>query len=159
MTRGGIEVVTAGLDDKPVKASRGMTLIPDVSLEQVLNESFDMIVLPGGLPGADHLNNDPRIHDLLKRMAAEGKFTAAICAAPKVLATAGLLDGRKATSFPGVLDQMDLPKVDIQMEPVVVDDKVATSRGPGTAMDFALELLQKLAGKKKRNEVEKALVR
>lgn len=159
MTRGGIEVVTAGLDDKPVKASRGMTLIPDVSLEQVLNESFDMIVLPGGLPGADHLNNDPRIHDLLKRMAAEGKFTAAICAAPKVLATAGLLDGRKATSFPGVLDQMDLPKVDIQMEPVVVDDKVVTSRGPGTAMDFALELLQKLAGKKKRNEVEKALVR
>lgn len=159
LTRGGIEVVTAGLDDKPVKASRGMTLLPNVSLDQVLNDSFDMIVLPGGQPGADNLNSDSRIHELLKRMAAEGKYTAAICAAPKVLADAGLLDGRKATSFPGVLDKMDLPRVDVQLERLVIDDKVMTSRGPGTAMDFALALVEKLAGKVKRDEVEKELVR
>jgi len=152
-------VVTAGLDDKPVKASRGMTLLPNVSLDQVLDESFDMIALPGGQPGADNLNSDPRIHDLLKRMAAQGKYTAAICAAPKVLATAGLLDGRKATSFPGVLANMDLPRVDVQLEPVVMDGMIMTSRGPGTAMDFALELVEKLAGKEKRDEVEKALAR
>jgi len=152
-------VVTAGLDDKPVKASRGMTLLPNVSLDQVLDESFDMIALPGGQPGADNLNSDPRIHDLLKRMAAQGKYMAAICAAPKVLATAGLLDGRKATSFPGVLANMDLPRVDVQLEPVVMDGMIMTSRGPGTAMDFALELVEKLAGKEKRDEVEKALAR
>jgi 4-methyl-5(b-hydroxyethyl)-thiazole monophosphate biosynthesis len=159
LTRGGIQVTTAGLDDKPVKASRGMTLLPDVNLDQVLDENFDMMVLPGGLPGADHLNSDPRIHDLLKRMALEGKYTAAICAAPKVLATAGLLNGRKATSYPGALDNLALPNVDILADPVVIDGKIMTSRGPGTAMDFALELVEKLAGKEKRDEVEKALVR
>jgi len=159
LTRGGIEVTTAGLDDRPVKASRGMTLLPDVSLDQVLNESFDMIVLPGGLPGADHLNKDPRIHKMLKRLALEGKYTAAICAAPKVLAAAGLLTGRKATSYPGALDKMALSGIDIRTEAVIVDDKVMTSRGPGTAMDFALELVETLAGKEKRDEVEEALVR
>jgi protein deglycase len=159
LTRGGIEVVTAGLDSRPVKASRGMTLLPETTIDAVMEQDFDMIVLPGGLPGADHLNDDPRIHQLLKRLSAEGKFTAAICAAPKVLATAGLLDGRKATSYPGALAGMDLPRVDVKLERVVRDDKVITSQGPGTAMDFALELVELLVGQAKRDEVEKGLVR
>jgi protein deglycase len=159
LTRGGVEVVTAGLDGRPVKASRGMTLLPETTIDTVMEQDFDMIVLPGGLPGADHLNDDPRIHRLLERLSAEGKYTAAICAAPKVLATAGLLDGRKATSYPGALAGMDLPRVDVQLERVVRDDKVITSQGPGTAMDFALELVELLVGKTKRDEVEKGLVR
>ena len=159
LTRAGIEVITAGLDDKPVKASRGITLIPDTTLGEVMEDSFDMIVLPGGLPGADHLNNDPRIHEILKRLASEGKHTAAICAAPKVLANAGLLDGHTATSYPGVLDKMDLTRVDVKLERVVTDGKVITSRGPGTAMDFALELIEKLEGRAKRDQVEAGLVR
>lgn len=136
-----------------------MTLLPDTTLADVMDQDFDMMVLPGGLPGADHLNEDPRIHQLLKRLNAEGRYTAAICAAPKVLASAGLLDGRKATSYPGSLAGMDLPRVDLQLERVVRDDKVVTSRGPGTAMDFALELVELLAGKEKRDEVEQGLVR
>ena len=160
LTRAGVEVVTAGLDDRPVKASRGMTLLPATTLERVLDESFDMMVLPGGQPGANNLNADPRIHQLLKRLNAEGRYTAAICAAPKVLADAGLLDGRRATSFPGALDGADFPRVDVQqLERVVRDDKVITSRGPGTAMDFALELIELLVDRAKRDEVEKALVR
>ena len=159
MTRGGIEVVTAGLDEQPVKASRGMTLVPDTTLDTVMDQAFDMMVLPGGLPGADHLNNDPRIHELLKRLHADGHYTAAICAAPKVLASAGLLNGRKTTSYPGALAGMDLPGLDLQQEAVVIDNKVVTSRGPGTAMDFALALVELLAGKPKRDEVEQGLVR
>jgi 4-methyl-5(b-hydroxyethyl)-thiazole monophosphate biosynthesis len=159
LTRAGIQVVTAGLDSRPVRASRGMTLLPDTTLDEVMEQDFDMIVLPGGLPGADHLNEDARIHQLLKRLNAEGRYTAAICAAPKVLASAGLLDGRKATSYPGALSGMDLPRVDLQLERVVRDDKVVTSRGPGTAMDFALELVELLVGKEKRDEVEQGLVR
>ena len=159
LTRAGVEVVTAGLDDSPVKASRGMTLLPATTLERVLDEPFDMMVLPGGQPGANNLNADPRIHQLLKRLNAEGRYTAAICAAPKVLADAGLLDGRRATSFPGALDVADFPQVDVQLERVVRDDKVITSRGPGTAMDFALELIELLVGRAKRDEVEKSLVR
>jgi 4-methyl-5(b-hydroxyethyl)-thiazole monophosphate biosynthesis len=136
-----------------------MTLLPDTTLVEVMHEKFDMMVLPGGLPGADHLNTDPRVHQLLKRLDQEGRYVAAICAAPKVLVTAGLLAGRKATSYPGAIVGMDLTQIDFQQEAVVKDGKVVTSRGPGTAMDFALELLELLVGKEKRDEVENGLVR
>ncbi len=157
LRRAGVGVVTAGLDDKPVRASRGMVLVPDTTLDQALKQEYDMVVLPGGLPGADHLNNDPRIRSLLTRMAASDRFTAAICAAPKVLASTGLLKGRRATSFPGVLDAFE--ELDYSSDPVVRDGKVITSRGPGTAMDFALELVEILAGREKRHQVEAALQR
>ncbi|MES9828587.1 MAG: DJ-1 family glyoxalase III [Candidatus Thiodiazotropha sp.] len=159
LTRAGIEVVTAGLKAGPVKASRGITLVPDTTLDAVMDQAFDMMVLPGGLPGADYLDADPRIHEMLKRLNQQGKFTAAICAAPKVLAGAGLLQGRRATSYPGVLDNMDLPQVDVQLERVISDDRVITSRGPGTAMDFALELIEQLSGRETRDQVEQGLVR
>ena len=159
LTRAGIEVVTAGLDDKPVKASRGMVLMPDHLLDDVIEQEFDMIVLPGGLPGADHLNNDPRIQQLVKKHYHQNKFTAAICAAPRVLATAGILDNKQATSFPGALDNFPAENMIYLEDPVVVDGNVITSRGPGTAMDFALILIEKLAGKAKREEVEIPLQR
>jgi 4-methyl-5(b-hydroxyethyl)-thiazole monophosphate biosynthesis len=133
--------------------------MPDSTLDSVMNDDFDMVVLPGGLPGADHLNADPRIHQLLERLSGEGRYTAAICAAPKVLAKAGLLDGRRATSYPGALAGLDLPQVNLIQEPVVRDGKVVTSRGPGTAMDFALKLIEILVGEAKRTEVEKGLAR
>lgn len=159
LRRAGIEVVTAGLAAGPVRASRGVVLLPDTTLDQVAGEDFDMIALPGGLPGADHLDGDPRIRQLLQRAAAAGRYTAAICAAPKVLASAGLLEGRQATAYPGVLDRLDLPKTEILQRAVVTDGHVVTSRGPGTAMDFALELIERLLGRRKRDEVEAALVR
>ena len=159
LRRAGIDVITAGLDEQPVRASRGVTLLPDMSLDAALQLEFDMIVLPGGLPGADHLRDDPRVIDLLKKMAAADRYTAAICAAPRVLAHAGLLDGKRATSFPGALDVDAIPGIDYQEAPVVMDDKVITSRGPGTAMDFALALIETLVGRRKRDEVEDGLQR
>ncbi len=124
-----------------------------------MDRDFDMLVLPGGLPGADNLNADPRIRELLKKLADSGRWTGAICAAPKVLASAGLLDGRHATSYPGSLDGSPVKDMVYEEKPVVIDGKVVTSRGPGTAMDFALTLIELLAGKGKRDEVEKALMR
>jgi 4-methyl-5(b-hydroxyethyl)-thiazole monophosphate biosynthesis len=159
MRRAGIEVVTAGLDEGPVTASRGVRLMPDTTLDEVFEQDFDMIVLPGGLPGADHLDRDPRIHGLLRRLSDAGGYTAAICAAPKVFASAGLLDGKQATSYPGVIDKMDLPATRVLEDAVVSDGKVVTSRGPGTAMDFALALIEKLLGKDRRDEVEAPLMR
>lgn len=159
LRRAGFDVVTAGLDEKPVRASRGTRLIPDVTLARALEHDYDMIVLPGGLPGADHLNADPRVHALLKRVAGQGGYTAAICAAPKVLADAGLLAGRRATSFPGVLAAMNLDDTTLVDEAVVVDGKVVTSRGPGTAMDFALELIERLSSRATRDKVEAGLQR
>lgn len=157
LRRAGIEVVTAGLKPGIVLASRGVQLVPDLSLDVALQEDYDMVVLPGGMPGASHLKQDARIIALLKKMAAAQKFTAAICAAPMVLAEAGILDGRRATSYPGFLDAM--PGVTVSSEAVVQDGKVLTSRGPGTAMDFALALVEALAGHEKRQQVEAALVR
>jgi len=157
LRRAGIGVVTAGLDDRPVRASRGTVLVPDVTLDEAAGQKYDMIVLPGGLPGADHLNDDPRIRGMLKAVAESGGFTAAICAAPKVLAGIGLLEGRRVTSFPGALDAFE--GFSYSDDPVVQDGKLITSRGPGTAMDFALTLIENLAGKHKRDEVEAALQR
>ncbi len=159
LRRAGIEVVTAGLEPGPVTASRGTVLLPDSTLDTVLEETFDMMVLPGGLPGALHLDEDPRVHQLLRRHHSEGRFTAAICAAPKVLANAGLLDGRSATSYPGAIIATDFPRVSLIDTPVVVDGKVVTSRGPGTAMDFALQLIELLVGRAQRDEVESKLLR
>lgn len=159
LRRAGIEVVSAGLQPGIVKASRGVQLVPDTLLDAVLHEDFDMIALPGGMPGAQHLKEDPRILALLKRMAQQGRYTAAICAAPTVLAEAGLLAGRRATSYPGFLDRIEVPGMAYQQDAVVRDGNILTSRGPGTAMDFALALIEVLSGKAKRDEVEAGLVR
>ena len=112
LVRAGVEVVSAGLVEGPIRASRGVVILPDTTLDEVLHLDFDMVVLPGGQPGADHLDRDPRIHTLLQKMSAAGKYTAAICAAPKILAHAGLLDGRRATGYPGTLENPELPAIE-----------------------------------------------
>ena len=158
LRRAGIQVITAGLEAGPVRASRGTVLVPDTTLDEALLNVFDMIVLPGGMPGSEHLKNDSRVISALQEQAAAGKYTAAICAAPMALHAAGLLEGKRATSFPGVID--DLPGTHhYSDERVVVDGRVVTSKGPGTAMDFALTLVELLAGKTKRDAVESELQR
>ena len=159
LRRAGVEVVAAGLKPGIVKASRGVQLVPDVTLDVALQDDYDMIVLPGGMPGATHLRDDPRIITLLRKMAAGGKYTAAICAAPAVLAAAGVLDGKSATSYPGFLDAAPASGMQYRNDAVVRDGRIVTSRGPGTAMDFALELVELLTGEAKRQAVEAALVR
>ena len=159
LVRAGVEVTSAGLQAGPIRASRGVVIVPDTSLDEALKHEYDMLVLPGGMPGAQHLDEDPRIAALLRRMADAGRYTAAICAAPKVLANAGLLKGREVTSYPGFVDKMELPDTRYSQEPVVQDGKIITSRGPGTAMDFTLTLIECLCGKDKRDMVEAGLQR
>lgn len=157
LRRGGVSVSLAGLTSGALRGSRGITLQPDTTLEAALNQEFDMIVLPGGQPGTSNLKADARVLKLVQKMNAQKKYVTAICAAPSVLATAGLLDGKRATSFPACLDSF--PNVNLQAAAVVEDGKIITSRGPGTAMDFALTLLERLVGAAKRVEVEAGLVR
>jgi 4-methyl-5(b-hydroxyethyl)-thiazole monophosphate biosynthesis len=159
MRRAGIEVVAAGLVEGPVKCSRGVVLQPDTTLDEALEHDYDMVVLPGGMPGADNLDDDPRIGELLKKMSSRGEFVAAVCAAPKVLANTGLLAGRLATSFPGFIDKMEVPDMTFSEDSVVQDGKIITSRGPGTAMDFALVLIENLMGRDVRDDVEDKLQR
>jgi len=159
LRRAGIEVVSAGIEAGPLTASRGVVLTPDTTLEDALKQNFDMVVLPGGGPGAERLAADGRLVALIQRMSQEGKYTAAICAAPKVLAQAGVLEGKQATSYPGVLASVGGGGAVISENPVVVDGTVITSRGPGTAMDFALQLIEILVDKPTRDDVETALQR
>ena len=159
LRRARIEVVTAGLEPGPVKASRGTVLVPDLDLDEALKQHYDMVVLPGGQPGATNLEKDARVLALLHTMAAADRYTAAICAAPKVLAVAGLLDGKRATSYPGSVDPAVFPSIRLDSQAVVRDGQVLTSRGPGTAMDFALALIEVLAGRATRDQVEAGLVR
>ncbi len=160
LRRAQIDVVTASLtEDLAVTASRGVTLLADTTLDAVLNDDFVMIVLPGGQPGTNNLNADLRIHQLLKRMAADDKWLAAICAAPLVLASAGLLNGFQATAYPGVLDADKWPQITLREDPVVIDVRRVTSRGPGTAMDFALTLIELLINSARREQIAVSLVR
>ncbi|MDO8350311.1 MAG: DJ-1/PfpI family protein [Gallionella sp.] len=157
LRRAGVSVTLAGLTAGALRGSRGVTIQPDTALDAVLHDSFDMIILPGGQPGTRNLQADQRVVNLVRQMAEQGKYVAAICAAPMVLATAGLLDGKQATCYPTSLDAF--PNVELQTTALAEDGHIITSRGPGTAMDFALLLAERLVGKAKRIEVEAGLVR
>jgi len=159
LRRADITVITAGLDDKAVICSRKTVIIPDTTLEQILDDEFDLIVLPGGLPGADNLRDDERIIQLIKKQSENNKTVAAICAAPMVLVKAGLLKNKKATSFPNVLSSLNLDNTEITEEAIVEDGNILTSRGPGTAMDFALHLIELLSGAESKAKISKQMVR
>lgn len=159
LRRAEIGVMTASLMEKTVKCSRGTFIVADTELDLVVASEYDMLALPGGLPGANHLMNDQRVQKILKDFSNNNKYTAAICAAPRALAAAGLLDNCKVTSFPGALDDLNIPGMNYCEQAIVHDKNIITSRGPGTAMDFALYLIELLSGKQKRIEVESALQR
>lgn len=158
LRRAGITVVVAGLKDGPVKGSRDTRVLPDAELDAVMDHDFDMIALPGGMPGVKHLHEDARVKTLLERYTQQDRYTAAICAAPSILADYGYLEGRQATSNPKFRSQVAVNGVNYLEDSVVSDGNIVTSRGPGTSIPFALALVEKLAGRDKRLEVESGLV-
>jgi DJ-1 family protein len=156
LRRAGIEVVLAALQPGPVTSVRKITVLPDTTIDAVSSDGFDMIILPGGQPGTDNLNNDPRTHRLLADFQAAGKLIGAICAAPIILAAAGLLSGRRATSNPTYSTRLDGAVYDDRT--VVIDGNIITSQGPGTAISFALAIVSRLAGERTAEEIAKAMI-
>ena len=156
LTRAGAKVVTAGLRPGPIKASRGLKLVPDTSLAQIKDQRFDLIVLPGGLPGSISLAEDPILHALLQDQDLHNRPFAAICAAPQALAVAGLLTQRTLTCFPGALDAFDCQWTNTGAA-IEIDRNLITGRGPGVAIDFALALVHQLFGAEKCAEVKQGL--
>lgn len=144
LRRAALDVVTAGVGTRDPLGAHGVLVRADVAVEDVLDAPADLVVLPGGMPGATHLRDSAVVQDLLARTCRRKARLAAICAAPIALGRAGLLAGRKATSYPGFASQ--LPCAEYLEDRVVVDGPITTSRGPGTAMDFALELVTQLKG-------------
>ena len=144
MRRGGIEVTVAYLDSELVLGANGIVVKGDISIDEVNANEFDMIVLPGGWEGTYNLADDERVQNLLREFNAKEKLVGAICAAPFALNRAGVLKD-EYTCYPSVEDEIkkDGYRDDKQ---VVVSQNIMTSRGPGTALCFGLEIVKRLQG-------------
>ena len=151
LRRAGAEVVVAGLQKRNVEGSHGIKMIADTVLDEVLEDSFDMIVLPGGVPGAPNLMDDPRIIQLLKDQAQAQKTSAAICAAPAVLEKAGLTSEKQVTSHPAWADRMTTAvHTGARVQQA---DLLVTGQAAGSAMEFSFKLIETLFGPEKVEEV------
>lgn len=160
LRRGGVEVTVAGLPDKsPVVCSRGVIICPDVGLCEVSSLSYDAVVLPGGLGGSKALAASQEVGKILKHHETCGKIIAAICAAPTALKSHCIGFGKNITSYPSTEKAMlEGDSYNYKQENVVVDGTLITSRGPGTAYQFALTLLEQLVGKQIACEVAKGML-
>ncbi len=156
LRRGGVEVVIAGLEEAPIPSARGVKIVPDISIDKLSADELDLVILPGGLPGVENLKKDPRVKKLIEEVRAKGKKCAAICAAPGALAAFGVLEGKRATIYPSLKDE--LKGAQVEEAPVVVDGDVITSQGPGTALPFAFKLLEILAGEEKAREIAQQML-
>lgn len=156
LRRAGAEVVVASIKDLTVRASRGVNLVADTTLESCINSSFDLIALPGGMPGAEHLRDSLALRQMLTLQHENKRLIGAICASPAiVLHHHGILKDHLATCYPSFQNQLDRVEVDL---PVVVDGHIITSQGPGTAFAFALSLVEQLWGENMKNEVADSMV-
>lgn len=157
MRRAGIAIETISINGtKQITSSHQVTFHADTTKDKADYNSFDGIVLPGGMPGTLNLGADETVNRVIRQFADSGKLVAAICAAPTVLGQANVLNGRKATCHPGFEDKLLGAKY--QRQPVVVDDNVITSRGMGTAIAFALEIVRYFLGDTAVEKVKKGLV-
>lgn len=154
LRRAGINVTTAGLPSSIVRGSRGVRIIADVKMDDVNFDKFDGMILVGGDPGWKNLSMSKRIIDAVQKYNGSKKTLAAICAAPCILAKAGILADRRATIYPGMERELPRPRSD----KVIADGHIITSQGPGTAVDFALKIVEMTVGKEKVAKVKRDIV-
>ncbi|SFW20094.1 4-methyl-5(b-hydroxyethyl)-thiazole monophosphate biosynthesis [Pseudomonas sp. NFACC19-2] len=158
LRRADIEVLVASIEERRmITCARGTRLTADAMLVDVLAQDFDLIVLPGGMPGAQHLADFEPLAERVRKQAKAGELFAAICAAPALaLQSYGVLRQRRMTCYPAFSDRLSgCTFVD---EAVVVDGNCITSQGPGTALAFALTLVEQLVGRGTRTDVAKAML-
>ena len=148
MRRAGITITTVSIKNtKQITTAHGITMLTDTTFREADFSDADMLVLPGGQPGTTYLGGFEPLTDLVKSFYNNGGKIAAICAAPTIFAEIGLLHGKKATAYPACMDGLgDAVKSE---EKVVIDGNITTSRGLGTAIDFALSLISQLLGQEK----------
>ena len=158
LRRANIEVTMASLDGQPVVGRSGITISADAKLDEVVNQAWDMLVLPGGLPNADLLKENPDVQKVAQVLARQGKYVAAICAAPAALAHFGLLDDKQATSHPCAQQTLEQHVHTYQPQAVVEDGAIITSRGAGTAVAFALHLVARLTDQQTADDIKAAIL-
>ena len=156
LRRAGVETLLVGISGREQTGSHNITVKTDVCAADLpLDTDFDMVILPGGMPGTDNIENSDVAQAFLRRAADENKYIAAICAAPKILGTKGLLKGKKATCYPGF--ESYLEGAEISNEKAVRSGNTITATGAGAANEFALKLIEALCGKGKADAIGKAV--
>ena len=157
LRRANIETVTIAIGGKrQVMGSHGIHVVADCVYEDMAFEELTGIVLPGGMPGTTHLKEHAGVVARVQEFARAGKLVAAICAAPGVLGDLGILKGKKAVCYPGFEER--LHGANVAYDKVAVDGNVTTSRGMGTAIPFALALVEQLVSKEKAEELKKGII-
>ncbi len=153
LRRAGLSVTTAGIPSTMLQGAHKMQMMADKKFDALDIREFDAIIFPGG-PGHTTLLKSEKVLNAIVDFDSRGKLVGAICASPVVLAKAGILSEKKATVFPGMEREIPRPRAD----KVVVDGNVITSQGPGTAIEFALRIVEKLASREKANQIRKDIV-
>ncbi len=155
LRRAQTQVIVASVSTLQITASRGTHLVADTLITDCTQQTYDMIALPGGMPGATNLGACGALIALLQDQQQNQRWIAAICAAPAVvLQPHGLLKGVRATCYPAMLEQLERPSHDR----VVIDQNVITSQGPGVALEFALTLAEILHGPAERHKLAQAML-
>lgn len=156
--RAGFRVIIAAVDGLTVKGSRGIKICADINIDDMQEVDFDACVLPGGSEGAANLSASAKVGAILKEMHNKRKLIAAICAAPAIVLSAlGILENKKATCYPGMQNKFDASTTYVNKD-VVIDDNIITSRGPATALLFAVTIVSKLSGEEKAAQLKKELL-
>ncbi len=153
LRRAEIDVTTVSITDTlEVAGAHNVKVSADKTIKEIDFNNFEVIVLPGGMPGAKNLNENETLKEHIKNFAENGKTIGAICAAPFILGNMRLLEGKKAAVYPGF--EPELFGAEVINEAVVVDENITTGRGPGKVFDFALELVEQIAGMGTRKKIE-----
>jgi len=157
LRRADVEVSVTGIKDGYATGAQNIVIRPDTTLEDIDEDDYDMVVLPGGTVGARNINKSREADLLIRKFAEEEKYIAAICAAPYVLAEKGILKGCMATSYPGFREKVEKDSEYVEAV-VVVDENIITSRGPATAAEFGFTLVELLVSEEKAEELREAML-
>jgi 4-methyl-5(b-hydroxyethyl)-thiazole monophosphate biosynthesis len=158
LRRAGEKVVTVGVTGQTVTGAHGIKVLADTTIEDVAAkaERLDMVVLPGGLPGADNLRENAIVREFIMRADRAGAYIAAICAAPRILGELGLVEGRYAVCYPGFEKYLRGAKPTTKS--VVCDGNIITGIGMGAAVEFALELVRVLVSEEESEKLRKGII-
>ena len=156
LRRADVDVTVASVNELEIKGAHEIKIISDKKINDCQNEIYDLVVCPGGLPGAEHLRDSEVLIEILNKHKDQDRYIGAICASPAlVLQSHGLLEGRSSTCYPSFMDLLSQPD---KTSKVVVDGKFVTSQGPGTALEFSIKLVEILVGYEKAEELSKGML-
>ncbi len=155
LRRAKIEITTAGLTNNSILGSHNIKIESDTTIDKIDSDNFDIIVLPGGMPGTINLMNNQKVIQLIQDMNNSNKIIGAICAAPMVLYHAGILDNKKFTMHPGVIGKIPLSPLPDQ---IMEDGNIITGQASGAAVLFSLKLVEKICGSPVKQEVNKGVL-